>query len=99
MALGLPLRLIASRRSGRRLLLAAAAFVLAGSAWLARPLPDIARHVLTPAFAEDGGDGGGDGGGECRNRGRGGGARGRGCRRGAQGRGAAGRRSTQPRVG
>jgi hypothetical protein len=78
MALGAPLRSMASSRSGRRLLLAAAAFVLAGSVWLARPLSDTARHILTPAFAEDSGDGGnrggdGEGGGDGGKSGRGGG--------------------------
>ncbi len=55
-------RPIAGGRLRRRLLLAAAVIVLAGAGWLGRPLSDIARHVLTPALADEGGGDGGHGG-------------------------------------
>src|SRR5438552_3093968 len=51
------------RRPRRRRALLAGLMILAAAGWLGRPLLDLARHFVAPAFAEDG-NGGGDGGGE-----------------------------------
>src|SRR5207244_7647199 len=52
------------RRPRRRRALLAGLMILAAAGWLGRPLLDLARHFVAPAFAEDGngGDGGGEGG-------------------------------------
>ena len=52
------------RRPRRRRALLAGLMILAAAGWLGRPLLDLPRHFVAPAFAEDGngGDGGGEGG-------------------------------------